>query len=410
MGREVADLTARLVAAATPNPPGDERPAAQVVQAALAERGLPPARVFCKAPERPNLALTLEFAPGGRHLCLSGHLDTKPVGSARWRTDPFTATVDGDRLYGLGTADMKGAVAAMICAAARLTADPPPAGKLTLLFTADEEDGAEWGACYLTGAALTESGLAGADGAIIGEPGGLHADFDQLHLVSRGIARLRVEVTGDQGHASLSDTSGAVNASAEMSRLLVAFADRFQPSSPPPPGPLDGWRVTVTSGLTLAGGVGYGVVPGWAAFAAEVRTLPGMTQAGLAGELEKFLADERAANPRLRAEAAVDTPPRDWLPATIVSHADPLVTAVQQACVETFGAALPLGVFPGTTDAAFLHGLASVPTLPALGPGLLAHAHGADEWVSIDALTQAVSLYVAAARYFCAGPDRGSAQ
>jgi len=407
---EVVELAGRLIAARTPNPPGDERPAAQVVQAALAERGLPAARVLSKAPERPNLALTLDFGSGGRHLCLSGHLDTKPVGTANWRTDPFTATADGDRLYGLGSADMKGALAAMICAAARLAAAPPSAGRLTLLFTADEEDGAEWGARYLADSSLTESGLDSVDGVIIGEPGGLQADFDRLHLASRGIARLRLEVTGDQGHASLSDISGAVNASAEMSRLLAAFADRFQPSTPPPPEPLDGWRATVTGGLTLAGGVGYGVVPGWAAFAAEVRTLPGMTQVVLADELEKFLAEERAANPRLRAEAAFDTPPRDWLPATFVSSGSPLVATAQQACHKALGAVPGLAVFPGTTDAAFLQGLAGLPTLPALGPGLLARAHGADEWVSISAVNQAVSLYEAAARCFCSGPDGRSAR
>lgn len=396
--REIVELTRRLVAAASPNPPGDERAAAAIVQEALTARGLPAPRIVGRVSERPNILLTLEFGPGGRHLCLSGHLDTKPVGQARWRADPFAGTVDGDRLYGLGAADMKGAIAAMVCAAARLAAQPPGAGRLSLLFTAGEEDGSAWGARY-----LSESGLLQADGIVIGEPGGMRADFDELHLASRGIARLRFDVSGDQGHASMSDSSGAVNASAELARLLVAFTERFRPSTPPPPpSPIEGWTATVTGGLQLRGGVGYGVIPGRASFDAEVRTLPGMQQNDLTQQLEAFLAAERAANPRLRAAVTFDEKPRDWLPGTLVAEDDPLVGAARHAWKQTFGSDPRPAVFPGTTDAAFFHAAAGVPTLPALGPGLLARAHGADEWVSITALTQALSLYQALAERFCA--------
>ena len=75
---EVAELTAALIAARSPNPPGDERAAA-----AVAAEALPVApRTIARVPERPNLLATLDFGPGGRHLVLCGHLDTKPVGGA----------------------------------------------------------------------------------------------------------------------------------------------------------------------------------------------------------------------------------------------------------------------------------------------------------------------------------------
>jgi acetylornithine deacetylase/succinyl-diaminopimelate desuccinylase-like protein len=395
---EVIELAGRLVAAPSPNPPGDERAAAAVVLEALAERGLAGARTVSRAPERPNVLLTLDFGPGGRHLCLSGHLDTKPVGSARWQTDPFTATVQDGRLYGLGAVDMKGAIAAMICAAARVARNPPSRGRLSLLFTADEEDGAAWGARF-----LAESGHVDADGIVIGEPGGLETDFDRLHLGSRGIARLRFRVNGDQGHASISDRSGAVNASTEAAKLLLAFAERFRPSQPAPPTEIDGWTTTITGGVRLSGGVGYGVVPGEAAFDGEVRTLPGMSRDRFEDELRQFIATEHAANPRLRAVAGTAEPPADWLAATLVNDEDPLVAVARNSCLQVLGAIPPASVFPGTTDASFLHSIAGVPTLPALGPGLLASAHGADEWVCVDALNRAISLYEALARCFCAG-------
>lgn len=397
----VVELTSALVETPSPNPPGGERDVAGVVREALRERGLPEPLVIAADPARPNLVVTLDLGPGGRHLCLSGHLDTKPVGDAEWSVDPLKATIDGDRMYGLGSADMKGAVAAMIEAAAALAADGPGRGRLTLLFTADEENGATYGARHLAAGALAGAGVPEIDAVVIGEPGGIDADWDRLHRVSRGIARLRVTVRGDQGHSSLAERTGAVNASVEMARLLAGFADGFRPSVPPHDA-LDGWAATVNAGLTVTGGVGYGVVPGEASFDAEVRLLPGMDRDIFDTELHAFLDAQAARNPRLRATFGYDDPPCDWLPGTEVAADHAVARAARTAYTTIRGTAPPDAVFPGTTDAAWLHGLAGLPTLPAVGPGLLSRCHGRDEWVSITAVEQAVTLYRELATGFCA--------
>lgn len=404
----VVELTSALVGAASPNPPGDESAVAGLIVDALADRGLPAPVTIARAAHRPNLAVTLDFGPGGRHLCLCGHMDTKPVGDAHWQVDPLHATIDGDRLYGLGSADMKGAIAAMIEAAAGLASSGPSAGRLTLLFTADEEDGAAYGARHLAGGALAEAGVPAIDGVVIGEPGGLDADWDLLHLVSRGIARLRFTATGDQGHSSLAARTGAVNASVEVARLLTAYAERFTPRVPVRDDAPQGWEATVNSGLRLGGGVGYGVIPGEAFFDAEVRLLPGMSRKDFEADLESFLAAERLANPRLRAHAAFDEPPADWLEGTEIAASHPLAEAARAALTEVLGTTPPDSVFPGTTDAAWLQSLAGLPTLPAVGPGLLSRCHGADEWVSIAAIEQAGRIYRELALNFC-GPLAGTA-
>ncbi len=393
----VVEIARRLIAAASPNPPGDERAVATVVTDLLSEHHLPTPRVLALSEKRPNLLTTVQFGSGGRHLCLAGHIDTKPVGSAKWGSDPFHAIAEDGRLVGLGAVDMKGAVAAMIIAAKHLVQDPPKHGRLSLLFTADEEDGAQWGAQY-----VSSSGILDADGIAIGEPGGLDTDFDRLHLVSRGIARFRIEVSGDQGHASLSDRSGAVNASVELARLLVALNDEFHPTVTAPIDPIDGWRATVTAGVRIAGGVGYGVVPGLALAHIEVRLLPGMTRSRLERDLREFLQALVRDHPRLRPSVVFDDPPRDWLAATALGVEDPLVVAARQALTEVLGDAPPDSVFPGTTDAASLQGVAGIPTLPAFGPGLISCAHGADEWVSIEALETSVKVLEALARSYCA--------
>src|SRR5215210_6185617 len=117
---EVIALTSALVAAPSPNLPGDETAPAAVIERALAHYRLPPARVLAEEPHRPNLIVRIDGARPGPHLALCGHLDTKPVGEAvaAWRTDPFAPTIEGDRLFGLGSTDMKGACAAMVLAGA----------------------------------------------------------------------------------------------------------------------------------------------------------------------------------------------------------------------------------------------------------------------------------------------------
>jgi acetylornithine deacetylase/succinyl-diaminopimelate desuccinylase-like protein len=394
---DVLELARELIRTPSPNPPGDERAVAGLLQDALRSYGLPAGRVVARDDRRPNLIVTLDFGAGGRHLVLSGHMDTKPIGDAHWSVDPFAATVDGDRLYGLGSGDMKAALAAMVAAASMLAQTPPSGGRLSLVFTADEEDGASFGAHH-----VAQTTQLNADGVVIGEPGGIELDFDRLHLVSRGIARLRLTAHGSQGHSSLSGQPGCRNAGLDAARLAVAVADDLRLTTPLNPGDLAGWEATVNTGLAFRGGVGYGVLPGVMTVDTEVRLLPGMRREQVQAEFEDVLSavvGDRGADLRL----AFDSPPNDWLPASIVAPDDPLAIAARAACRVVFGAVPTDSVFPGTTDATWFNQLQGLPTLPALGPGLLRRAHAADEWVSVDAVHQAVTLYGELARTFCQG-------
>src|SRR4051812_34656070 len=390
-----AALAGGLIRAASRNPPGDERAVAAVVGDALEALGLPPAECIARDARRPNLLATIDFGTGGRHLVLCGHMDTKPVGDASWTTDPFEGELRGDRLYGLGSADMKGAVAAMLVAASGAAGDPPSAGRLSLLFTADEEDGAAYGARHVT----STRGLA-AHGVVVGEPGGIEEDFDRLHLVSRGIARMRIVARAGQGHSSLADELVMRNAGVDAARAVLAVHDELALPAPRNVHGLAGWQATVNTGLAYRGGVGYGVLPGRMAVATEVRLLPGMDRDGVVEAFERTL-DAVAERSGAQLDLAFDEPPNDWLPATLVEPQDPLAQTAGRACETVLGHGVELSVFPGTTDATFF----AEPTLPALGPGVLRRAHAADEWVSIQALHRAVDLYAELIRRFCAGEE-----
>ncbi|MFD1713362.1 M20 family metallopeptidase [Amnibacterium flavum] len=395
---DVIALTRQLVQTPSPVLDGDELAVAAVLQGALAEAGLPRAEVIALDPSRPNLLVTIDFGPGGSHLVLSGHIDTKPVGEAHWTVDPFAADVDGDRLYGLGSADMKGAVAAMVVAAGQVVAaGTVTAGRLTLLFTADEENGAVFGAKH-----LSEVLDLGADALVIGEPGGIHSDYDSLHLVSRGLGRFRITAHGIQGHSSLSAMLGRPNAGADLADALSALRRTASPAIPADADGLRDWAATVNPAMTFSGGWGYGVLPQSVSSTIEVRTLPGMTDVELLADLRAAIAPWLAES-GAHVEIDFDNAPNHWIEGTQVAASDPLVVSLARATETAFGAALPLSVFPGTTDTSWF-ARDGLPCLPALGPGLLVRAHGADEWVSVDAVRRSVDLYRNLIEDFCPSP------
>lgn len=383
---DVVSVTRRLVAASSQNPGEDERLVASVVEDLCAELGLPaPRRVGLK--ERPNLLVEVPFGPGGRRLGLCAHLDTKPVGDGEWSTDPLDVTeIDGE-LRGLGVVDMKGALAAMLLATADLVADPPAEGAVVLVLCADEEDGAAFGARW-----LAENAPPDVDAVVIGEPGGLVEDWDRLHLGSRGICDFDVEIVTRQGHSGLRDVLGLVSATEVAARLVVDLRERFVPPHPPS----SRWEPTLNPGVVLEGGINYGVVPGRARVASDCRLVPGMDRSAFESAIRDFVAD--TVDPAARAEVGIYA----WIPAATIDDGHPLVSVVRGVLADSLGNVPPDDVFPATTDASWFSEM-GIPSLPAVGPGLLRYAHGADERVSVAALEQARVVYRDLARRYCEG-------
>jgi acetylornithine deacetylase/succinyl-diaminopimelate desuccinylase-like protein len=388
-------LTSALVAAPSPNLPGDETAPAAVIERALDHYDLPAPRIVAEAPHRPNLIVRIDGSRSGPHLALCGHLDTKPVGeaAAEWRSDPFTPTIEGDRLFGLGSTDMKGACAAMVLAGAAFArVSDRAAGSLSLIFTADEEYGSHFGAAYLVRQRAIE-----ADAILLGEPAGVREDWEAIRIISRGISCFRILVSGTQTHSSISDQLPTVNAVEAMAKVLVGLRRELRLRYPEhplcPAGP------TVNLGVKAMGGVGFGVLPGHAEFWCDIRTTPGMTQETLASDVDQALERVRPEVPG--AEVRWEFwPALAWIAPTEVEPNDPMVRAVELAAIDVLGAPPPLAAFPGATDAWPFHGQGGIPTLAAFGPGLLPLAHGPNEWVSILALQQAPRIFAdAAIRY-----------
>ena len=393
LGVDPVELLAALVAAPSPNPPGDERAVAGVITDALHTLGLPPALVVGRSAERPNLLVRIDGT--GPRLMLAGHLDTMPPGNlASWHTRPFELERSDGRLAGLGVADMKSGLVAALLAAARLVRDPAWTGSLDLLFVADEENCSDYGMKW-----LATQGLLTADAAVILEPAG-GADrrsWDRLFVAQRGSAVLDLVATGTPGH-SAAQISAEDRAGVALARAMTALADAHLFSDVTHP--VDGTRPTVNIGTMLGGGVTPFMHPETLTATIEIRVIEGMTihdvhaairtvieQAGLAGRVDVIGASS----------------PLDWVPPSPVVTDRRLLDAASTAWRSVLGQQPAPGVLLGVTDSSWLS-LAGIPTLPALGCGSLAVAHQPNEWIAESDLPVAINLTEALARAY-AQPD-----
>ena len=291
--------------------------------------------------------------------------------------------MDGGIAYGLGSTDMKGAVSAMLVALQRHAADGPP-GRVSLVLTADEEQGSDAGA-----KALAERDLPEADAIVIGEPSGIDDPWEMMALVSRGICCFEITVGTVQGHSGLSHRLGrnAVLVAADVLRALESFVppDRVRPA-PWPAEP------TVNPGMLVSGGVAFGTWPGECTIGCEIRLVPGMDRAKVQAAIEQTVAD--AVGATARSTSAYLDGSMGWMPAV---ELDPASESRHGGPGGVPGGPRPraadVAPIPGGTDATYFMGQAGIPTISSLGPGWLSVAHGANEKVAVADLHTAVDLY-----------------
>ncbi|WP_022885742.1 M20 family metallopeptidase [Glaciibacter superstes] len=384
---DVLTLTRELVAVDSQNPGPFEPRIVQYVDAWARERGFE-SQILEPISGRPNLIVTVDRGSNG-HLGLSGHLDTKPIGDAlsEWHTPPLELTVVGDDAFGLGATDMKGGVAAMMLALERFAArdDSQGSGVVSLVLTADEEQGSDAGAKALCASGL----LPPIDAIVIGEPSGITDPWQAIYLVSRGICCFDIEVMTTQGHSGLSTSLGR-NATLLVADLLHAF-ENFTPTVDAPGEVL--CSPTVNPGIFVSGGVSFGTWPGHCRVSMEVRLVPGMSQATLHGEVDDLVRS--TLGPGINYRIRYLESGQGWMPAVELSPTSPVARAAQSAAKSVLGREIPFGAFPGGTDATYFMGEGNIPTVTSLGPGWISVAHGANEKVGVRQLSEATDLYEA---------------
>ncbi len=379
MDREqLRKLVAEMVAIPSVNPLegplGEGRGEAQL--AALVEARLREAGIACEqreaAPGRPSVVARL---PGQSEeaVWFDAHLDT--VSGEGMAFAPFQARVEGDILYGRGSADDKGSLAAMVAALITLAqAGTRLPHAVVFTATADEE-------FRMRGLlSLLESGLQ-ARAAVVGEPTSL-----QIVVAHKGVARFRVATAGKAAHSSRPEAG--VNAIYRMARVLQALEAYAKRGVGREAHPLLG-KASLSVGV-VRGGEYVNVVPDRCEIEVDRRLLPGE-------EGRRAVADVRSyLNDAIPEEIGMEvTGPDMVVPALDLRADDPLVQAVSAQVRQVTGKA-PLEGMTGTTHAGPLaeRGIPAV----VLGPGAMGQAHTATEELDLNQLEQAALIYEAIMR------------
>jgi acetylornithine deacetylase len=317
-------------------------------------------------PGRPNVIARI--GPTGRRpLVLNGHLDV--VGTEGMTHPPFEPREVDGRLYGRGANDMKGGVAAMCVAAARVAARGELDSELIITAVCDEEYRS------LGTSALVADGLR-ASAAIVTEPTRL-----AICPAHKGFVWFDVDVAGHAAHGSRPDVG--VDAIAHAGLLLAALLDHGDGALAARAHPLLGAPSLHAS--TITGGTGWSTYPAHCALQVERRTIPGETGEQARRELQGLIDQLAASRRGFAATLALHTeqPPND------VPVDAPIVRALQQALV---AAELPPSIdgLSCWTDAALLSA-AGIPAI-CFGPGDIARAHAAEEWIGVAEVHQATAV------------------
>lgn len=324
------------------------------------------------APGRFNVVGSIGAGGGGRTLILNGHLDT--VGVQGMTVPPFDAEVRDGRLWGRGACDMKGGVASLLSASAALARGDLP-GRLIVALTCDEEHAS------LGMAALVDSGVR-ADAAVVCEPTRL-----AVMPAHKGFVWIEAEFRGRAAHGSRPDEG--VDAIEHAARYLVALNGLRETISAREPHPLLG-HGSFHAG-TIEGGSAPSVYPDRCKLVIERRTLPGESMDDVVKEFETALADLPGHGGEARLTRGLTRP------GTEVDIESELVRGLLGA-QEALGRTPAVEGMTAWVDAAFLNET-GVPAV-CFGPGSIAKAHSADEWIEASEIEIAARVLEAFALEF----------
>ncbi|MET1100975.1 MAG: M20 family metallopeptidase [Pyrodictiaceae archaeon] len=318
---------------------------------------------------------------GGPILHFNGHYDVVPAGQG-WSHDPFKPVVEGGKLYGRGSTDMKGGIAAAMAAIAGYLEECRPRGRLEAVFVPDEETGGV-GTRY-----LIESGLTRPNYVVIGEP----TPRDGVVVGHRGLLKARVFVEGRQAHASMPWMGR--NAFINAARLVLAFIEDYEPrlkrkisSFEAEVGDERARHPTITlGGYAESTSRKENIVPGGFVFSIDRRLIPEEDPWEAKRELEEVFA--RVAT-RLGVNARLEVV--DLIPPALTPRGSRLINEGLHCVREVVGRARPI-VSMIRSDASFYIGMLRAEAIN-YGPGEPSLAHMADEYVRLERLEETIRVY-----------------
>jgi succinyl-diaminopimelate desuccinylase len=371
--RDLGQAVAGLVATPSENPPGGEDAMAAALAELAAGWGLD-AQVEPVAEGRSNVRVTAG-APAACDVLMVGHLDTVPADPAGWTVEPFAGQVVDGEVWGRGSVDMKGGLAAMLAALAALhDVAPELAARVQLYGVAGEEVD-----CLGSHTLAAGGRLPAARCLVVGEPTDL-----QVVAAHKGALRLEVVVHGRAAHGARPELGA--NAVTAMARVVAACAALELPALAPHPllGP------ATLSVNEISGGTAANVVPDRCRATLDIRTLPGHDHDRIRGLVERAVARGLDGLDGVTGEVALLNEA-----APVGTDLDDALVAAALAAASAAGGRAGVGGAAFFSDASVLQpALAGVPTI-LFGPGAVERMHQVDEHVAVADLHTAARCYAA---------------
>ncbi len=346
----------------------------ETVRDALRERGIEATLTHGKGGKWANLFATIPAHDGETNggIVLSGHTDVVPVDGQQWDSDPFKPEVRGDQLYGRGTCDMKGFIGAALTLVPEMQ-QTRLAKPIHLALSFDEEVGCAGAPLMI--AELVKRGVK-PDGCIVGEPTSMRPV-----IAHKGINAYRCCVRGQAAHSSLTPKGlNAIEYAARLVCYIRDMADQFREQ-----GPFDEFYdvpFTTVQTSTIECGNAINTVPAECRFAFEFRNLPTLDPEPIFARVEQYARETLL--PKMQREHAAAA-----IEFTKIAAA-PGLDATEQAAITQLVRALTANqqkhkVAYGTEAGLFSR--AGIPSI-VCGPGDIAQAHKANEFVALDQLAQ----------------------
>lgn len=339
--------------------------------------------------DRPNVAARMKGTGRGRSLVLSGHIDTVPAGTLPWSRNPFSGEIEGNRLYGRGSNDMKAGIAMNLFVFEALRdMGLQLAGDLIFESVVDEEFGG------VNGTLAGRIRGYNADAAIITEPSLLricpgHRGGRTAHITFKAPGGILQRDRFPSGVVDqLTCFLNAVKGFAEHRRLIAPRHGLFGSSDPVP--------VSVTKVFTSPWGTGEPLtVPETCRVEMYWQLMPGETQEAVDGEFFNWFDETLAGAPELFASRPDVSFPIRWLPGYAMPDGEPLVAEFSACAARVTGNHPRIEGTDGPCDMYVFHQGFGIPAI-LWGPRG-GNTHGADEYVEIDSLitaTKALLLFI----------------
>lgn len=360
-----------------PSVSGQEKAVAHLIKTELQAAGVEDVHID------PVGNVIARLGQGSPTLLYDAHMDTVAPAGEKWAHDPYEATIEGDTLYGLGACDMKGAVAAMVCAARKLT-EVSLGGSLVMAFVVQEEPCEGYALQHI----VERQGIH-PDYVLIGEPSDM-----RIMLGHRGRVLFKVTVRGKASHASRPELG--FNAVSAAARLIFGI-DMLAADLPTDPfmGP---GSVAVTHIKSQS--VSMNAIPHLCTFAVDRRLTLGETPARAQSQIEQLIEQEGL-------DATIEIVAYDQ--ATYTGHTfsvaesfnawaldeeHPLTRRLKATAKAVLGQEPQTDRWPFSTDGVYSMGKANIPTI-GFGPGDPALAHTPNEHIKLSDVHRAAQVYAA---------------